>query len=517
MSNGRKGSIVEDLNSSSHSLQAAMLAHSISPSRWTSEIMEKHFLFSNKANSSRSADDTSITLEGITPHPSQCSVLASTICHLNGGDADFVSFLEAGDSLSRTLEQGLALANAASAAVAAFKSRIPHPNNVSTHNPTASLPSSDSGSEDANTRPARKNPFASARERFEEEGGNVDSLKRSASSIDQVQTQISRGGPNKNSFMSKASFNQQQEDALPEELAHCDKALVERIESEIVHHGQPITFADISGLKAAKDCVIEPMAQPELFQGLRALPRGLLLFGPPGTGKTLIGKAIAHQSGATFFSISASSLMSKWIGEGEKTVRALFAVAAYRQPSVIFVDEVDSLLCQRSSEENEASRRMKTEFMVQLDGASTKVDARVVIIGATNRPEELDEAVRRRFVKRIYIPLPDEGSRKELLKTLLRDIHHSLNGTQIEDLVRQTAGFSGADVRSLCTEAAMGPIREVALTRQGNLQNIRSCDIPPITINHFLKALATVKPTVSSTDLQRYLDWNNTYGSYRVD
>lgn len=380
--------------------------------------------------------------------------------------------------------------------------------------------------------------------------------------MDQVQTQISRGGPNKSSFMNKASSNQQEE-ALPEELAHCDKALVERIEAEIVHHGQPITFADISGLKAAKDCVIElicwsvaslqtillydvilwcflrPMAQPELFQGLRALPRGLLLFGPPGTGKTLIGKAIAHQSGATFFSISASSLMSKWIGEGEKTVRALFAVAAYRQPSVIFVDEVDSLLCQRSSEENEASRRMKTEFMVQLDGASTKVDARVVIIGATNRPEELDEAVRRRFVKRIYIPLPDEDSRKELLKTLLRDIHHSLSGSQIEDLVRQTAGFSGenpisehvcdmcpwlivwcyegADVRSLCTEAAMGPIREVALTRQGNLQNIRSCDIPPITINHFLKALATVKPTVSSTDLQRYLDWNNTYGSYRID
>lgn len=130
------------------------------------------------------------------------------------------------------------------------------------------------------------------------------------------------------------------------------------------------------------------MTRPDLFKGLRALPRGLLLFGPPGTGmysiyvniyhhctlsfvisglllaiyitgKTLIGKAIAHQSGATFFSISASSLMSKWIGEGEKTVRTLFAVAAYRQPSVVFIDEVDSLLCQRSSDENEATRRIK--------------------------------------------------------------------------------------------------------------------------------------------------------------
>ena len=104
-------------------------------------------------------------------------------------------------------------------------------------------------------------------------------------------------------------------------------------------------------------------------------------------GKTLIGKAIAHQAGATFFSISASSLTSKWIGEGEKTVRTLFAVAAYRQPSVVFIDEVDSLLCQRSSDENEASRRIKTEFLVQLDGAGTDLSARVVIVGATNRPE----------------------------------------------------------------------------------------------------------------------------------
>jgi ATP-dependent 26S proteasome regulatory subunit len=108
------------------------------------------------------------------------------------------------------------------------------------------------------------------------------------------------------------------------------------------------------------------------------------------TGKTLIGKAIAHQAGATFFSISASSLTSKWIGEGEKTVRTLFAVASYRQPSVVFIDEVDSLLCQRSSDENEASRRIKTEFLVQLDGAGTDLSARVVIVGATNRPEVLN-------------------------------------------------------------------------------------------------------------------------------
>lgn len=160
-------------------------------------------------------------------------------------------------------------------------------------------------------------------------------------------------------------------------------------------------------------------------------------------GKTLIGKAIAHQSGATFFSISASSLMSKWIGEGEKTVRTLFAVAAYRQPSVVFIDEIDSLLCQRSSDENEATRRMKTEFLVQLDGAHTDLGARVVIVGATNRPEELDEAVRRRFVKRLYIPLPDEESRKQLLNTLLQKVAHKLSDSDIAEVVIQTKGYSG--------------------------------------------------------------------------
>lgn len=209
-----------------------------------------------------------------------------------------------------------------------------------------------------------------------------------------------------------------------------------------------------------------PISRPDLFVGLRQLPKGLLLFGPPGTGKTLIGKAIAHETGATFFSISASSLTSKWIGEGEMAVRTLFAVAGYYQPSVVFIDEVDSLLCQRSSEENEASRRIKTEFLIQLDGAGTDQAAKIVVIGplslviyffsfflsffvslslalshsrtyiytlgATNRPDELDEAARRRFVKRIYIPLPDKAGRHQLLLTLLRDTRHSLQAGDID-------------------------------------------------------------------------------------
>jgi fidgetin-like protein 1 len=119
------------------------------------------------------------------------------------------------------------------------------------------------------------------------------------------------------------------------------------------------------------------------------------------------GKCIAHESGATFFSISASTLTSKYIGEGEKMVRTLLAVARWKQPSVVFIDEIDSLLTQRSESDHEASRRMKTEFLVQLDGAATHEEDRVLIVGATNRPQEIDEAARRRLVKRIYVPLPD--------------------------------------------------------------------------------------------------------------
>lgn len=183
--------------------------------------------------------------------------------------------------------------------------------------------------------------------------------------------------------------------------------------------------------------------RPDIFTGLRALPKGLLLFGPPGTGKTLIGKAIANQTGATFFSISSSSLTSKWIGEGEASVKTLFAVANYYQPSVVFIDEIDSLLCQRSSEENEATRRIKTEFLVQLDGAGTNSNAQVVIIGATNRPQELDDAARRRLVKRLYVPLPDQVSRESMLRNLLKRNRHSLSAEHFTLIGAKTEGFSG--------------------------------------------------------------------------
>ncbi|KAH7464869.1 Fidgetin-like protein 1 [Phytophthora ramorum] len=299
-------------------------------------------------------------------------------------------------------------------------------------------------------------------------------------------------------------------------LKSCDPELIEKIEMEIVDNGDPITFDDIAGLQFAKKCVNElviwPMARPDIFTGLRSLPKGLLLFGPPGTGKTLIGKAIARQSGATFFSISASSLTSKWIGQGEKLVRTLFAVAAVKQPSVIFIDEIDSLLTQRSSEENEASRRMKTEFLVQLDGAGTKAKDIILVVGATNRPQELDEAARRRFVKRLYIPLPSLEARLDLISRLLKDNKNELADENKAFIAESTKGYSGADVRALCTEAAMGPIRTCSDIRTMDADSVR-----PINLDDFKEALRGVRSSVATKDLAFYREWNEEFGSFAFE
>ena len=194
--------------------------------------------------------------------------------------------------------------------------------------------------------------------------------------------------------------------------------MVETIENEIMEKDCNTTWDDIAGLEFAKktinEIIIWPMLRPDIFKGIRAPPRGIMFFGPPGTGKTLLGKAIACQSKSTFLSISASVLTSKWVGEGEKMVRTMFAIAAIHQPSVVFIDEIDSLLCSRSDADQEGSRRIKTEFLVQLDGANTFAgeEDRILIIGATNRPHDLDEAVRRRLVKRLYIPMPNAAGRR---------------------------------------------------------------------------------------------------------
>jgi len=238
-----------------------------------------------------------------------------------------------------------------------------------------------------------------------------------------------------------------------------DEGAAKQIFNEIVVHGDEVHWDDVAGLeiakKALKEAVVYPFLRPDLFMGLREPARGMLLFGPPGTGKTMLARAVATESKSTFFSISASSLTSKYLGESEKLVRALFSLAKALAPSIIFVDEIDSLLSSRSgSGEHEASRRIKTEFLIQWsdlqraaagreqsDKEKERGDpSRVLVLAATNLPWAIDEAARRRFVRRQYIPLPEDETRATQLRTLLGHQKHSLSEADIQELVRLTDG-----------------------------------------------------------------------------
>lgn len=304
---------------------------------------------------------------------------------------------------------------------------------------------------------------------------------------------------------------------LPECLRNLEPRLLEHVSNEIMTRTTNTTWADIAGLEHAKKCVDEmviwPLKRPDLFRGTRKPGTGLLLYGPPGTGKTLIGRAIAGESKATFFSISASSLTSKWIGEGEKLVRALFGVARCRQPAVIFVDEIDSLLSQRKSDgEHESSRRLKTQFLIEMEGCGSG-DDRILLIGATNRPQELDEAARRRMSKRLYIPLPEEAARAHIIRSLLqKDALLSLSDEEISVVAAQSEGFSGSDMTNLVKDAAMAPMREV-MRSGADIDQLKQGDIRPLSLEDFKSALKRMRPSVAPTELKIYEEWSRQFGS----
>ena len=186
-----------------------------------------------------------------------------------------------------------------------------------------------------------------------------------------------------------------------------DNEFEKRIRPEVIPASEiGVTFADIGAMDETKESLQElvmlPLRRPDLFKGGLLKPcRGILLFGPPGTGKTMLAKAIANEAGASFINVSMSTITSKWFGEDEKNVRALFTLAAKVSPTIIFVDEVDSMLGQRTRVgEHEAMRKIKNEFMTHWDGLLTKPGERILVLAATNRPFDLDEAIIRRFERR---------------------------------------------------------------------------------------------------------------------
>ncbi|TRY79187.1 hypothetical protein TCAL_07373 [Tigriopus californicus] len=285
------------------------------------------------------------------------------------------------------------------------------------------------------------------------------------------------------------------------------------LKSSIVSGLSGIGFDDVIGQEKAKqslrESVILPILRPELFHGLRTPTRGLLLFGPPGNGKTLLVKALASETQAVLFSITAASLTSKYVGEGEKMMKTLFQMAAKRAPSIIFIDEIDSLLSERKGDQNEASLRMKTEFLAGFDGVQTCQDTHVLVIGATNRPEQLDLAALRRFSKRIFVEIPDFQARFTLLSQLLSKHGDPLPKEDLALVAKATAGYSGSDLTNLARDAAFGPIRDIPTSGilQVDRRNLRA-----INLNDFRNGLKRIRVSITNDVLQRYHEWNAKFG-----
>ncbi|XP_041884751.1 katanin p60 ATPase-containing subunit A-like 2 isoform X9 [Corvus kubaryi] len=324
------------------------------------------------------------------------------------------------------------------------------------------------------------------------------------------------------------------------------------VSKDIYLHKLNVKWDDIIGLDAAKrlvkEAVVYPIKYPELFTGILSPWKGLLLYGPPGTGKTLLAKAVATECNTTFFNISASTIVSKWRGDSEKLVRVLFELARYHAPSTIFLDELESVMSQRGTApggEHEGSRRIKTELLVQMDGLAQSDDL-VFVLAASNLPcyrqgsccqshvstprcaetlsssacRELDSAMLRRLEKRILVDLPSEEARRVMIQHWLPPLSNS-GGVKLRTdldyslLSQETNGYSGSDIKLVCKEAAMRPVRKIfdALeNHQPGNSNLPMIQLDTITTADFLDVITHTKPSAKNLS-QKYKAWQREFES----
>ncbi|XP_069589159.1 fidgetin [Ranitomeya imitator] len=301
--------------------------------------------------------------------------------------------------------------------------------------------------------------------------------------------------------------------SVDEQLKNTDTHLIDLVTNEIINQGHPVDWDEIAGLDLVKAFIKEevlwPVIRSDAFSGLTALPRSILLFGPRGTGKTLLGRCIASQLGATFFKITGSNLVTKWLNEGEKIVHASFLVARCRQPSVIFVSDIDMLLSSQVGEEHNPISRMRTEFLMQLDSVLSSAEDQIVVICATSKPEEIDESLRRYFMKRLLIPLPDSTARHQIIIQFLSQHNYCLNDKEVALLVQRTEGFSGLDVARLCQEAVVGPLHAIP---PSELSAIMPSQLRPVTYQDFENVFCKIQPSISQKELDTYIEWNKMFG-----
>lgn len=298
-----------------------------------------------------------------------------------------------------------------------------------------------------------------------------------------------------------------------------------------------VKWDDIAGLsnakEALKEAVILPVKFPHLFVGNRKPTLGILLYGPPGTGKSFLAKAVATEANSTFFSVSSSDLVSKWMGESERLVKQLFNMAREKKPSIIFIDEVDALCGPRGEGESEALRRIKTELLVQMNGVGNDSSG-VLVLGATNIPWNLDAAIRRRFERRIYIALPDVEARTRMFELNIGTVPCECKVQDYRALSEMTEGYSGHDIAVVVRDALMEPIRKIQqathFKRQGSqwtpcspgdegATEMSWMDIgtdelqePALTIKDFVKSIRNNRPTVNASDILAHTKFTDDFG-----
>lgn len=334
-------------------------------------------------------------------------------------------------------------------------------------------------------------------------------FSRQPSTLSRQQSGISRRGSLNLSRQASSRIERSATEPPPRE----DSELEEVVERDIVLQtkADALTFHDIAGLETAKKLLTEaitlPLLMPDFFTGIREPWKGVLLFGPPGSGKTLLARALASTESIQFFNCPSSTLTSKYRGDSEKLVRAVFMTARKSAPSIVFFDEADALISKRGTvDEHEASRRFKSEVLQQMDGVASDSN-HVMVLATSNCPWDIDEAILRRFEKRIFIPLPDYDARKAALQLHLRGIKCAKD-VDLEALAECTEGYSCADIRLICKDASMmfmrkwigdkSPDEILKCKDKGHLNAV-------VTMEDFHKALDKSTPSVRGVD--RYKRW----------
>ncbi|CAB3372027.1 Hypothetical predicted protein [Cloeon dipterum] len=328
-----------------------------------------------------------------------------------------------------------------------------------------------------------------------------------------IQSLIKDGGSD---TTAEASFK---ESSTPSSIYKAPELLElsDNITREIVTSNLDVKWDDVVGLEKAKQALQEtlifPLQHPQLFQGILAPWKSVLLYGPPGTGKTMLAKALASEGKFTFFNITATSVVSKWRGESEKLIRVLFETAKHKAPSVVFLDEFEALAC-RSTDDHEGSKRLRAEFLMQLDGLNSSTSEQVFVLAITNSPWALQSSILRRFEKRIFVDLPNEEDREVIIRQLLPES----GGTNLNcfidynSVAQRTEGYSGSDLKTMCREAAMSVLRQTLAKAENTTSKSGKLKKLNVTTNDVEQAISRTKPS-TSTKKNIYKEWELSHGS----